>query len=109
MAALEIYLFKSAEEAEVAMLGLEIFTLECRDMNVEDIDYEGHLAAVYSRLYRVQTVLGKLEIAATNFNFASNYWHLHYKNRWASIPTPEEMRIQIEGADTYFGKPAWQK
>lgn len=108
MAALETYLFKSAEEAEGAMLNLEKVTLDYQKRKVRDIDYHGHLAAINSRLYRVRIALGKTEAAATNFNLASNYLHKHYAARGAIIPSAEEMPGEIEGVDRYFGIPAWK-
>lgn len=109
MAAFETYMFKSAEEAEAAMVKFEEVTLDYQRRRVDDIDYDGHLAAIHSRLYRVRIALGKAEAAATNFNLASNYWHKHYAARGAVVPVGEEMKTQIEAGSGLLGKPVWQK
>lgn len=109
MAAFETYMLKSAEEAEAAMLNFERVTMEYRERKVADIDYDGHLAAIHTRLYRVRIALGKVDAAATNFNLASNYWHKHYAARGAIIPTAEEMLAEIKGEERHFGTPVWKK
>jgi hypothetical protein len=108
VSAVEVYYTTSnADEAEKAMLELEILVTNGKAAGVSGLDFDQVYAALYSRLYRVQSYLGKQEHALENYRRAKEHWEKHYSRRGFSY-TVEDIQEQIEIGAQHFGNPKWE-
>lgn len=108
----EQYLNTNALGAEAAMLQLERYTRDSEKAGyrggVGSLKLDQAYAAVYSRLYLVEKVLGKQKAADEYYQKAAEHLWQSYAADGQPRPTPELIRERIESVDHYFVEPQWK-
>jgi hypothetical protein len=106
--AVDCYIHTNVIGAEAAMLDAEHYTKQCERTRVYGINFDQHYAAIYSRLYLVETALGNTNNAAKYYQLALERWKRFNSEDNPESHVAETIDQQIKGVDRYFEKPIWK-